>query len=310
MLALIAGTGALPAAIVHALAHRGEGLVICEMQGFKVENLPDTPKISFRIEALGTLLQTLTSASVTQVCFAGAVQRPPIDPSAIDAATLPLVPKMMAAMAQGDDGALRVVIEIFEDAGFDIRAAHDIAPNLLPPAGFLTGTELPDSAKANLGAAMAHHINLSHGDIGQAVVTAGGQVVASEDRAGTDAMLRSLVPKPPPEEASWLAEPLLWPVTAPIAAASYLTDWISGYDGTIADRGAGQGGLLYKAPKIGQDRRVDLPVIGPRTLMLAAEAGLRTIVIEAGGVMIIDQPQVTQIATAMGITIWVREAGS
>jgi molybdenum cofactor synthesis domain-containing protein len=55
--------------------------------------------------------------------MAGAIGRPKLDPAMIDAATMPLVPRMMQALGQGDDGALRVVIALFEEAGFALRAA-------------------------------------------------------------------------------------------------------------------------------------------------------------------------------------------
>ena len=55
---------------------------------------------------------------------------------------------------------------------------------------------------------------------------------------------------------------------------------------------------------------MDLPLIGPGTVMGAAEAGLAAIVIEAGGVMVLDQPQVRALCDAHGISLWVREAGA
>ena len=54
---------------------------------------------------------------------------------------------------------------------------------------------------------------------------------------------------------------------------------------------------------------VDLPTIGPRTFMLAAEAGFDAVVIETGGVIVLDQPQCVAIADAMGIAFWVRDRG-
>ena len=47
-------------------------------------------------------------------------------------------------------------------------------------------------------------------------------------------------------------------------------------------------GVLVKRPKPGQELRVDLPAIGPETVRLAAEAGLRGIAIEAGSALVID----------------------
>ncbi len=303
MLALIAGTGALPAAVVGAVSGP---VVLCQMAGFDIKGLSDTPKIDFRIETLGTLLQTLKTKGVTRVCFAGAITRPNVDPAAIDAATLPLVPRIQAAIADGDDGALRAVIGIFEEAGLAVVAAHELAPKLLCRAGILVGDPIDDQLNSGVEVALAEHAALSSGDIGQAVVVAGGRVIAREGRAGTDAMLRTLIPATAPLVTE--SDPFVWAADAAAKTLGALADWVSGDDGPVAQAAPALGGLLFKAPKTGQDRRADLPVIGPRTLMLAAEAGLSDIVIEAGGVMVIDRPQVCAIAKSMNIRIWSREA--
>ncbi|SFE07907.1 LpxI family protein [Roseivivax sediminis] len=67
------------------------------------------------------------------------------------------------------------------------------------------------------------------------------------------------------------------------------------------------GAVLYKAPKPGQDRRVDLPTIGPETAAGAVAAGLRGIVIEAGGVIVLERDEVIRRLDAAGLWLWVRE---
>jgi len=47
-------------------------------------------------------------------------------------------------------------------------------------------------------------------------------------------------------------------------------------------------GVLVKAPKPGQDRRFDLPSIGPRTIELVASAGLAGLAVTAGSTMIAE----------------------
>lgn len=257
MLALIAGTGDLPAALLAALPQRP---LVCALTGFDPVVAPD---VTFRIEHLGSFLADLKARGVTQVCMAGAVQRPPVDPAAIDAATMPLVPVMMAAMGKGDDGALRGFITILEQHGFEVVAAQDVAPDLLPDAGVLTGT-LTEQAQVDARSGEATVAQMGAQDQGQACVI-GGDVLAREDRAGTDAMLVEL--------------------------------------------GQAAGALLFKAPKPDQDRRADLPVIGPATAQHAIDAGLAGIVIEAGGVMVLNLPRVVATLAAAGLFLWVRPKG-
>ncbi len=263
MLALIAGTGGLPAAVV---AECRPAPLVCALKGFEPDTL--TADLVFRLETLGSLLAELKARGVTEVCLAGAIRRPPVDPAAIDAATLPLVPVIQQALASGDDGALRAVIAIFEGAGMQVRAAHEIAPALLPEPGLLSG-ELTDADRTDAARAATVLTALAAQDVGQGCVAAAGQVIAVEALPGTDWMLESLRrydAKPP-------------------------------------------GGVLLKAPKAGQDRRADLPAIGPGTIRNAAAAGLRGVAVEAGGVMVLDRVAVLDECARTGLFLWVREPG-
>jgi len=65
-------------------------------------------------------------------------------------------------------------------------------------------------------------------------------------------------------------------------------------------------GVLYKAPKPGQDRRLDLPAIGPSTVECAAAAGLAGIAVEAGGVMVLGFAATVAAADAAGLFLWAR----
>lgn len=290
MLALIAGTGDLPAALVARLPKRP---LICALAGFAPTMPPD---VTFRLEHLGSFLADLKLRGIRQVCMAGAVKRPEIDPAQIDAATLPLIPKVQAAIAKGDDGALRILIGLLEDSGFKIVAAHDIAMDLLPQTGVLTKASPADWHKRDAQEGESCIARMGAADSGQACVIRLGQVVATEGPEGTDAMLSGFC-DPYPERKTY--DPLSFGI-------DILADWLSAADapGNTADDG-----ILFKAPKPGQDRRADLPLIGVTTAMKAAEAGLAGIVIEAGGVMVLDLPGVISTLDAQKMFLWVRPKG-
>jgi DUF1009 family protein len=63
------------------------------------------------------------------------------------------------------------------------------------------------------------------------------------------------------------------------------------------------GGVLVKAPKLAQDRRIDLPTIGPQTVENAARAGLAGIAVLADETIIADAAQVRQAADSARIFI-------
>lgn len=262
MLALIAGEGRLPDYVARSL---NAPLTIAALEGTVLEGL--TPNRTFRVEQIGSFIADLKENGVTEVCFAGSIPRPRLDPSAVDAATMPLVPQMMQALQMGDDAALRTVLSFFEDAGLTVRGAHEIVPSLLPAPGVPTRRK-PDKAHerdANRGATVLAALGAA--DVGQSTIIAGGQALAVEATPGTDWMLESIV----------------------------------------AYRGGRTGGLLYKAPKPEQDRRVDMPTIGPDTVKHAAHAGLDGIVIAAGGVLAIDIEDIVARLDARNMILWVRE---
>jgi DUF1009 family protein len=62
-----------------------------------------------------------------------------------------------------------------------------------------------------------------------------------------------------------------------------------------------EGGVLIKAAKRGQDLRVDMPTIGPRTVLEAARAGLSGIAIGAGSTLVLDQEKALATADRLGL---------
>ncbi|MEM8579165.1 MAG: UDP-2,3-diacylglucosamine diphosphatase LpxI [Pseudomonadota bacterium] len=186
-LALIVGKGALPAQVAAAQA---EPPLIAMLTGNPPEGL--TPDLEFRVETIGSLLVELGRRGVTEVCLCGAIDRPQIDPAALDAETAPLVPVLMAAAGQGDDGALRAVMGLFEQTGFRVRAAHDLAPDIIAPPGVLSAAWPDGQMRADAARGAAILAALSPFDVGQAVVVGQGQVLGIETMAGTDALIAGL----------------------------------------------------------------------------------------------------------------------
>ena len=103
---------------------------------------------------------------------------------------------------------------------------------------------------------------LSPFDAGQGVVVAKGRVVAIEAAEGTDAMLARV---------------------AELREARRL-------------RLSGPSGVFVKAPKRGQDLRLDMPAIGPQTIAAAAKAQLQGVAVAAGAVLIAERDAVARAA--------------
>jgi DUF1009 family protein len=265
--ALIAGKGALPAALADAMTDRP---LVTAMEGFAPDGL--VVDLSFRVERLVPFLRALEREGVEEVVFAGAVTRPRLDPALLDPDTASLLPRLMQGMAAGDDATLRVVIALFEEFGFAVAGVETVAPDLMPGPGVLAGkVTAQDEADAARAAAIVAALGAV--DVGQGAVVAQGLCLAVEALPGTDAML----------EAVAGLKPALRPDPA---------------------RGRG---LALKALKPGQDRRIDLPTIGPDTVRAVAAAGLGGLAFQAGGVICLDLPGMKRLADELGIFLWARE---
>ena len=69
-------------------------------------------------------------------------------------------------------------------------------------------------------------------------------------------------------------------------------------------------GVLAKGPKPGQELRVDMPAIGPRTVDLGVAAGLAGLALEAGGVLLLDRAEAIWAANAKQFAVEGLPAGS
>jgi DUF1009 family protein len=66
-------------------------------------------------------------------------------------------------------------------------------------------------------------------------------------------------------------------------------------------RHQGQVGVLVKAPKPGQEERIDLPTIGPETVRRAAAAGLAGIAVAARQVLVTERAATIEAANELGL---------
>lgn len=265
-LGIVAGGGELPLRVARAALASGRPVFAAVIEGW-ADPAPwaGIPHLHIRVGATGRILEAFHAHGVRQLVLAGAAKRPSMLHIAqgVDAAGRRLLGKLGRAMFLGDDGFLRGVARVLGEEGFEVVAPHAVLADLLPPAGLLTqGTAPPDAiARADIARGIAVARALGAVDVGQAVVVQQGLVLGVEAIEGTDALL---------------------------ARCATL-------------RREGPGGVLVKLAKPGQDRRLDLPGLGPATVAGAAAAGLRGIVIEAGGAVLLDRATTLASAEAAGI---------
>jgi UDP-2,3-diacylglucosamine hydrolase len=258
-LAVICGGGSLPFAVADAVARRGRRVVLFGIQGWV-----DPQRIAgYRhhwasFGQFGWFCRVARAEGCREVVFIGSLVRPAIWRLRPDFETLRLLPRILRIFRGGDNHLLSGIASIFEEHGFRLIGAHEIAPEILMPEGAL-GRERPGSRDhADIKKGLALLSATSPFDIGQAAVISDDRVIAIEAAEGTDHMLTRV---------AQLRE-----------------------SGQIA--GASGRGVLVKAAKRGQDRRLDLPSIGPQTIEGAKRAGLAGIAVTAGSTIVAEPDRI------------------
>jgi DUF1009 family protein len=231
-LAVIAGSGALPGAVLSA----NHGAWMVRVEGVEAQN-PGAPEISARFEELGRLFDDLRAEGIDTVCLAGAMRRPALDPMAFDPRMQALAPRLAAAMQGGDDALLRFVVSIFEEEGFAVRGAHELVPGMVAEPGRLAGPVPQRAEREDARRATAILAALGPLDVGQACVVAGGLCLGIETVQGTDFLLDQvrrtdpalrrgargvLVKRPKPGQDLRVDMPAIGPATVRASAAAGL----------------------------------------------------------------------------------------
>lgn len=261
-LGILAGGGPLPGQVAAAAIAAGRSVFILGFEDFaEPAVIGGYPHRYVRLGAAGRILAMLREAGCEDLVLVGPVRRPSLLDLRPDAEGARILARIGRAAFSGDDGLLAAVVRVLAEEGFRVLGAHEILTEALGPAGLL-GRHRPDAAAAaDIRRGVAVARALGAVDVGQGCVVQQGIVLAVEAIEGTDEMLA---------RAAGLARP-------------------------------GPGGVLIKLVKPGQERRADLPTMGPRTIAAAARAGLRGIAFEAGGTMFTDRRGCITAADAAGL---------
>ena len=268
-LGLIAGGGALPLEIANACRDAGRPLFVIRLKGFAEPSLNAFEGIDAGLAELGKGIKALKRAGCQAVCFAGLVNRPDFSTLIPDLRGLAALPGVILAARHGDDALLRFMVHEFEREGFAIEGAHEVGAGLALAEGPLGRIAPGEAHQTDIVRALIVARAVGKLDIGQGAVVARGLVLAVEAQEGTDAMLARCAELP------------------------------------VALRGTPEApmGVLAKAPKPIQERRIDMPTIGVATVTAAAHAGLAGIVGETGALLVVDRQAVVQRADDLGLFI-------
>lgn len=277
---ILAGNGSLPGEIARALHASGHPVVIVAIDQEFDDDLSVFPVHRLGIGQIGAILKAFRQAKCRELVIVGGVSRPDLGRMKLDLGTFTNFPAAIKLVfSGGDDGVLRLVVRFFETKGFTVISPADLAPALVVGAGSMTRAvpDAGDTADILLGSSVVKALGAY--DIGQAVIVAGGQLLAVEAAEGTDRMLLRA--------------------------------------GAKSVRGVAQGsaigtrrGVLVKRPKPGQEMRIDLPTIGPATVVRAEQAGLVGIAVLAGLTLCAQRDRLVANANSANLFVYGFTEGS
>ncbi len=253
--------------LAEAAVARGLPLHIVGISGEASEDIEHFPHTWMKWGELGKLFGALDDNGCRDLVIVGGVNRPDLANVKFDFTAVKHLPFLLSLGKGGDDNVLSRIVDFFEQRGYRVHGPEDVLPELLVGEGVL-GNNVPsaeDRADIELGFRVVNA--LGQLDIGQATVIANGHVLAIEAAEGTDAML---------------------------ARCAELRQ-----SGRVSLQG--RVGVLVKAPKPGQEERIDLPTIGPETIRQAAAAELAGIAVAARRVLVAELAVTIEAANRQGL---------
>lgn len=262
-LAVIAGRGELPRRVIDSARDGGRQVFVLAFEGITDPDL--VGDLPHRWVRLGAV-----GAALDALKASGAeevVMIGPVGRPSLSALRLDWrgvrLATRLGLSGQADNRVVEAIVRELEGEGFRVLGADEVESGLLIPAGPLTRAEPDQLAVADIGRGIEIARGLGRLDVGQAVVVQDGLVLGVEAIEGTDELL---------ERCGRLRRP-------------------------------GPGGVLIKVRKTGQDRRVDLPTIGPGTIAAAVRAGLRGIAVQHGESLIAERTRTVAEADAAGLFV-------
>jgi DUF1009 family protein len=269
-LAIICGGGTLPVALADAARLRGRRVVLFPLRPWAdPQRLAGYPQHWCWIGQWKRFMRLAAAEGCSDVTFIGTVTRPSLWKVRPDFLALRLMPQIARLYRGGDDHLQSGLGRMLERLGLRLVGPAEIAPELLVPQGVLSGRAPSARDQADIARGLALLNAISPFDVGQAVVVANNHVLAVEGPENTDQTLLRV-------------------------AELRRTGRIQSSLGS---------GVLVKGPKLGQDRRLDLPAIGPPTVEAVAAAGLGGIAVVAGSTLVAEPGRLAAAADRAGIFV-------
>src|SRR5579859_6189758 len=130
-LGIISGGGDLPRAIAESADRSGRKVFILALRGSAEAWVERFSHVWVSLGETSKAFNALRGAGCHDVLLAGQVERPKFSEIKLDAKSVLLAPRVMAAALKGDDALLRSLVDLFEREGFHAVGATEAAPGLI-----------------------------------------------------------------------------------------------------------------------------------------------------------------------------------
>ena len=261
-LAIIAGGGSLSDVIIETARKKGWNVTVFAIGDLNITKNQNISLIEMNRLDIGRIFQILKSQKIKNICMVGYIPRPNspkdyLNFRYLNVQTLSILFQSIGILRGGDASLFKKINSLLEKRGYKIIGASEIAPNLTLKGGLYSSKSVSKVEFENIKKAKQCAEMTGYLDIGQAVVVKNGRVLAIEAAEGTDVML---------ERAACLE--------------------------AIRIK---RGGVILKSAQINQDKRVDMPTIGPNTIKNVVKANLSGIAITADNVIVLDFQKVIEM---------------
>jgi len=174
--------------------------------------------------------------------------------------------KLMTKLAikkMSDDDIFNFLIKEIESKGFKVVGAQEVMPHVLISDGICGKTKPTKEDFEDIKIGIKVSKTLGALDIGQACVVQEGVILAVEAKEGTDGMM----------------------------------------DRIPSLKRSGKAPVVVKTARPGQDPRVDMPTIGPKTIEAMKRNGIKGMAVEGGGTILLEKDKTMKMADEAKIFI-------
>ena len=251
-LGIIAGRGVLPGLVARGVQAQGREVFVVGIEA--EEELRAFPHVMVNSLEPMQIVENLLEQKCCELVIVGGVRWPSAaEMTQIQERLRRALSGPVVLERKGNKGATILAVRFLEECfGFQVRSPDEVLESLGVPEGLWVGEALTEENERDIQQAVETLEVLAQLDVGQGVVVCRGRVLAVEAQEGTDAMLEG----------------------------------VARLDPHLLGDERMRAGVLVKLPHPDQDRRIDLPTVGPETVWRASQARLAGIVVRAHGALL------------------------